>query len=247
MQEQNKDQWKLDALGNNRLGPGDTFHLKCNRCGGCCRDQDGLIMGPLDIYRMAKYLRTTPQKWLERYGTVHIGDSSRLPVVRIRMEGADRHCPFLERNLCGIQEAKPGICAIYPLGRSAKYNADGKGGSEVLYFHSGGICGGTGDTHTARGWLAQHGLDGQEGYFLAWTRLAMEASGFMLELEMTTASQKIMQLAWSMALGLLYLEYDTGKDFQAQFEANAEKLKGHMEKIKELGGGLWQKSKTGTR
>ena len=64
---------------------------------------------------------------------------------------------------------------------------------------------------------------------------------------MTTASQKIMQLAWSMALGLLYLEYDIGKDFGEQFEANAEKMKGHMEKIKELGGGLWQKSKTGTR
>ena len=247
MPEQNKAQWKLNAIENNRLGPGDRFRFECDKCGACCRNQDGLIMGPLDICRMAKYLRITPQKWVERYCTVHIGDSSRLPVVRIRMEGPDRRCPFLERNLCSVQEAKPGICAIYPLGRSAKYNADGKGGSEVLYFHNGSACGGTGATHTAREWLAQHGLDGQEGYFLAWTRLVMEASGFMTELEKTTASQKVMQMAWNMALSLLYLEYDTGKGFQAQFEANAQKLKGHTEKIKELGGGLWQKNKTGTR
>ena len=50
-----------------------------------------------------------------------------------------------------------------------------------------------------------------------------------------------------MALGLLYLEYDTGKDFDGQFEENAKKLKGYMETIRKIGGGLWQKSKTGTR
>lgn len=52
-----------------------------------------------DLYRIAKHLGIEMAGVIEKYGVCYIGASSRLPVVVMKMQGAER--PFLKRIAAG--------------------------------------------------------------------------------------------------------------------------------------------------
>lgn len=122
------------------------FGFACRGCGHlCCIDKTVLVTPP-EAARIIWYLHRHPQ--LEaglrsrniRWGSLFLGGSSGLPVLQINfipMEETNpqspRHCPFLApvyrgdpehprwANMawCGIREARPSVCRIFPIGRAS--------------------------------------------------------------------------------------------------------------------------------
>lgn len=181
------------------------------------------------------------EQWMEQYGECYIGEDSRMPIVRIRPQGETRRCPLLKNNKCSVHKAKPSVCGLYPLGRSVRYAQDEQGKpdmekSEVIYFHSGCFCGSQTGHQTVREWLEEFHLLEDESFFIRWSQVLAKTSIFLRKLEKAVTNQDIMNLAWSMVLGLLYVQYDTGKAFRLQFERNVKELKKHITAIEGMGG-----------
>ena len=231
----------LRCIENMRLELDDILPFSCTHCGGCCTHQEELLLNPLDLFRMAVELGITVEQWLEKYGEYYIGEDSRMPIVRIRPQGETRRCPLLKNNKCSVHKAKPSVCGLYPLGRTVRYVMDKQGEpnlekSEVIYFHSGCFCGSQNGHQTVRKWLEEFHLLESESFFIQWSHIVMETSQFLHWQEKKFMDQDIMNMAWDMIFGLLYVRYDTGEEFHPQFEQNVQELKSHIANIKRLGG-----------
>ena len=145
-----------------------------------------------------------------------------------------------KNNKCSVHKAKPSVCGLYPLGRSVRYAMDKQGKpdlekSEVIYFHGGCFCGSRNGHQTVREWLEEFHLLQSESFFLQWSYVIMETSQFLRRLEKAVTNRDTMNMAWNMVFGLLYVRYDTGKEFQSQFEQNVKQLKEHIADIEILG------------
>lgn len=105
-------------LEEQALGPDDTFAFSCDRCGRCCREREDVLLNPADLFRIAKFLNQTPSQVVEHYCECYIGPDSRLPLIRLRPKAYRNTCPFLGPEGCRIHQAKPTVCALYPLGRA---------------------------------------------------------------------------------------------------------------------------------
>jgi|GEM_PF-3586455 len=116
----------------------------CRGCGHlCCIDKTVLITPP-EAARIIWYLRRHPQLEASlrerniRWGSLFLGGSSGLPVLEINFipleagnPNSPKYCPFLtpvyggdpqkprwlNMAWCGIREARPSVCRIFPLGR----------------------------------------------------------------------------------------------------------------------------------
>lgn len=123
------------------------FKFTCERCGSCCWDRGDIIIHPYDLYRMSAGMGMSSGEIMNKYGKIHIGTSSFLPVATIKFnttyvteKGMEtKKCPFLKRKddylICTIHHCKPMVCALSPLGRiidSIEYN--------VLYYIPEGQC-----------------------------------------------------------------------------------------------------------
>lgn len=231
----------IEGIENRQLKLDDTLPFSCTHCGGCCVHQEELLLNPLDLFRLAKELGITMEQWMEQYGECYIGEDSRMPIVRIRPQGETRRCPLLKNNKCSVHKAKPSVCGLYPLGRLVRYAQDEQGKpdmekSEVIYFHSGCFCGSQTGHQTVREWLEEFHLLEDESFFIRWSQVLAKTSIFLRKLEKAVTNQDIMNLAWSMVLGLLYVQYDTGKAFRLQFERNVQELRKHIAAIESMGG-----------
>lgn len=230
----------MKCMENWQMELDDTLPFSCTHCGGCCVHQEELLLNPLDLFRMAVYLGITVEQWLDRYGECYIGEDSRMPILRIRPRGQARRCPLQKNNKCSVHKAKPSVCGLYPLGRSVRYAMDKQGKpdlekSEVIYFHGGCFCGSRDGHQTVREWLEEFHLLQSESFFLQWSYVIMETSQFLRRLEKVVTNKDIMMMVWNMVFGLLYARYDTGKEFQSQFEQNVKQLKEHIADIERLG------------
>lgn len=230
----------MECIENRRMKMDDVLPFSCTHCGGCCVHQEELLLNPLDLFRMAVELGITVEQWLEQYGECYIGEDSQMPIVRICPQGETRRCPLLKNNKCSVHKAKPSVCGLYPLGRTVRYGLDENEKldmekSEVIYFHNGRFCGSLMGNQTVREWLEKFHLLQSESFFLQWSHVLMETSQFLRRLEKVVTKKDIMNIVWGMVFGLLYAEYDTGKEFQPQFERNVQKLKRHIADIERLG------------
>ncbi|MGB9713182.1 MAG: YkgJ family cysteine cluster protein, partial [Dissulfurimicrobium hydrothermale] len=99
-----------------------------------CHDLN-LILTPYDILRLKKCLGLKSWDFLKRYTSVHVGPGSGLPVVMLKMEGADMKCPFLETGKgCTVYDDRPGACRTYPLARISCRSKDRNGVEEFYYI-----------------------------------------------------------------------------------------------------------------
>ena len=105
---------KMEIMEAEKMSPQDTFRFRCDSCGKCCRNRGDILLNPHDIVRMQKYLELSLKEILDIYCEAYIGESSRVPIVRLRHAAV---CVFLMHGKCLIQEAKPSVCVLYPLGR----------------------------------------------------------------------------------------------------------------------------------
>jgi hypothetical protein len=83
----------------------------------CCRDLSQAL-SPYDVLRLTRHLRLDSAEFRQRYGSLHAGPGSGLPVMSLRpAAGAERLCPFVGAAGCRVYPDRPASCRLYPLAR----------------------------------------------------------------------------------------------------------------------------------
>ena len=85
-------------------GPSDIFN--CIKCGDCCKGYGGTFVSGDEIRKIADYLKTDPERFVENYCQMSGGK----PVLG---QGKDGYCIFWE-DICKIHPVKPRMCKMWP-------------------------------------------------------------------------------------------------------------------------------------
>lgn len=90
----------------------------CKGCSSCCRGMgDTVILDPFDVYRLTTGLGKSFEELMNGSIALHVEKGIILP--HVQMEEKSGHCVFLnEEGRCRIHAYRPGLCRIFPLGRS---------------------------------------------------------------------------------------------------------------------------------
>ena len=221
---------RLKEIANNldklKIGPDDTFSFGCTMCGKCCINREDILINPKDVYNIARKLDITPTDVLKEYCDAYIGEDSRMPIVRLQPRGIVKRCPFLKELKCSIHEAKPTLCATFPIGRCLVNDADKPEGfkpEDIIYILTDPRCGDKSEKHTVREWLESFNILLDDEFFIKWQDTIISTSDVLRNLEKMMVPET-MQTIWDIALLTLYVDYTTKEEFMPQFERNREKL-----------------------
>lgn len=210
---------------NKQLGLDEPFHFHCTICGKCCINREDILLTPKDLYNLARELHQTPEAVFDQYCECYVGADSRLPVVRLKPQGSVRLCPLLKDRKCSVHNAKPTVCALFPIGRGMDVEKDRINEvttADIRYFFTNPDCGDKSETHTVRDWLGAFGIPLQDEFFIQWQKCVMKLSLRFREMEKKLGSD--MCIVWDSALVLLYLTYEVGMEFEPQFKENTAQL-----------------------
>lgn len=196
------------------------FH--CQLCGGCCRNvEDSIMLEPMDVYRLARYLREQgePVAGTEDILAEYAHPSwlvSNFPIFLLNTVGPFNVCTFLKEGRCAVYEARPRVCRLYPF-----TVAPGEKGRDFRYilcrekphhFSEGQVA--------VKEWLAQN--------FSREARDALKADFDAI----AVIGQNIRAIGPAEFQNMLmrflyyrYYNYDLDKPFLPQFRSNLEKLK----------------------
>ena len=203
----------------------DRFEFHCTQCGKCCEHREDILLNPQDLFRMAKFLKQSPADVVNHYCEVYIGPDSRIPIVRLLPEGPTKRCPFLVRNKCRIHEAKPTVCAMFPIGRAQRFDFHTrKPLPGIIYILDKPPCGDESETHTVREWLDGFHIPVEDPFYLEWSEATMLFSESFQKLEKINPAATAM-LVFPAVYEHLYLAYRTDEEFLPQFQENLKKTK----------------------
>lgn len=189
-----------------------TFVFKCDGCGNCCKNRDDILLNAHDIYRIRKYLNITFDEFLGTYCETYIGRTSKLPIVRLRAEPI---CVFLMHRKCLIQEAKPSVCALFPLGRYTT-NKPWK----TTYFLQNIECGTKDQVNQVEDWIKILGKEQEECTYL-WASMLQMATDITCKISEPEQLKK-----WEGTIfWYLYLDYDVQKEFMPQLRERVDIIK----------------------
>lgn len=225
-------------IENMTIGLDDTFQFHCTQCGLCCVNREDILLSPMDIFKMSKELGMTHTQFFAKYCEAYIGDTSRMPVVRLQPVGDEMRCPLLKNHKCSVHKVKPSVCGLFPLGRytsvkSDEYSADAIGNSEVKYLLQPIECGDNSQTHTVREWLSEFDIKTEDEAFIRWHQTIATLGNKISELEKKWDMMTMMEV-WFMVRVFLYERYDTDQPFAPQFEENAGIVTHMLEDIPRL-------------
>lgn len=201
-------------LGLKMMGADDLFAFRCTACGACCYGREDILLSPYDLKRMAECLGLEMAETLQKYARWYVGHYSALPVVVMKMRGEEARCPFLEERKCAIQEAKPTVCALFPLGRLGAEN-----GRNIRYFMQKVDCGAKDREWTVREWLEESAHQDSEEWFATWQDAILPLVRRMQSLR-PRLGERSLQVTESGLLVLLYVNYTREGDFLTEFRAN---------------------------
>ena len=222
----------FDAM---RIDLDGTFPFHCTMCGKCCINREDILLNAQDVYRMSKELGMTPQAFVERYGETYVGGDSRIPIVRLLPHGTIKRCPLLKDRKCMVHNAKPTVCAMFPIGRCLRLDPEAGvpekfTAENIEYIFMAPGCGDKTETHTVREWLRDFGISDKDEFFLKWQKTILDLSEIFRAAEKKTDTSR-MVFAWNLTFIALYLNYETEKDFLPQFEENA---RGILEAVRKM-------------
>ncbi len=212
--------YNMEQIEKNVLGMDDKFEFKCLQCGNCCRNRTDILLMPYDIFRMSKHLQMETIDFFYKYCEVYLGGETKVPIVRLLPKAHNNVCPLLHKGLCRVHEAKPTVCALYPLGR---FSSSAKG-SETKYFTQNVTCGGKGEFHTLSQWLSKFDVEKSNITFKLWYDFIFSVQGKMKKHHENIKSTAFDNLS-KLFLVNIYLKYDTDKEFEEQFERNMSFMK----------------------
>lgn len=183
-----------------------------------CKQEKLIILSPYDLYVIAKKLDITFSELVDEYCKKIIGEGSKIPLVAIETQ----KCPFLQGGRCIAEKEKPFKCKIYPLKNGINIK------SEVFYTDS-SKKGKKGQKGSAEKWLKKNGVtDDEEMYEKEWYELTSEIVKFIYT---KIHSYEEFVLFQSALAFMLYLTYDTQKDFYSQFKEQAQSIKTYMQSL----------------
>lgn len=201
------------------IGLEDEFGFSCRGCGGCCKGREDIVLSGFDLYRLCKRLQLPPQVVINGYCRLYTGSISRMPVVRLEPRADDDNCPFLWQNRCTVHDAKPLVCALYPLGQTIELNGN------ITYFVQDTGCGGPRLQFRLKDYLDSFGIRDREALDLQWARLNL---GLSKRLRTAAERQNVSKLALKVArrriAHALYLDYDFQKPYEEQLAQNLRSL-----------------------
>ena len=154
-----------------------------------------------------------------------------MPIVRLQPRGIVKRCPFLKERKCSIHEAKPTVCATFPIGRCLVNDTDRPGvfkPEDIIYILNAPGCGDKSEKHTVREWLESFNIPLNDEFFIKWQETVLGSSDVLRELE-KRMEPDTMHTIWNIALLMLYVDYDTKEEFMPQFEMNIEKLSAQLD------------------
>lgn len=202
-----------EILNLPKLGKEDTFAFGCNRCGSCCREREDILLTPLDLFKIAKYLNMNIQLILIDYCEAYEGPDSKVPIVRIKPREYRRTCPFAKKEGCLIHPVKPAVCALFPLGRMTDARTN-----EFTYFMQPVSCGNKKQVQTVRQWLDGFSMLEEESFTVMWHQKVGELSEILREIyNRISINHDAIHFG---LLALLYLQYNLEADFEPQFMEN---------------------------
>lgn len=177
----------MDGLARAEIGLDDEFKFRCTQCGNCCRNREDILLNPRDVYNMAKELKITPDETVQKYCKAYIGQDSRMPIIRLQPRSLTRRCPMLKYGKCIIHNAKPAVCAMFPIGRYVLTNegaaATGVSEGTIRYIFTNPGCGDASETHTVREWLRDFGIPEQDEFFIKWQETVIGLVKILPEME----------------------------------------------------------------
>ncbi len=190
----------------------DLAEVSCNGCMGqasCCHGMGGsVILDPYDIFRITLQMKLTFEQLLADKLELNVVDGIILP--NLKMSGPSEACAFLkEDGRCSIHGSRPGICRIFPLGR---YYAD----HGFQYFLQANECRNTSKTKAKISkWIDTPDLEKYERYLVEWHYFLNDCEDMIKKAAQETLIKNINMYL----LNSFYVkQYDSDKDFYAQFE-----------------------------
>lgn len=218
----------IDNFDNMKIGLDDTFQFSCKQCGKCCINREDILLSPLDLFRLSQKLNMTPEEFVEKYGEASIGGSSRMVIIRLRPRGSIKRCPLLKDRKCSVHDAKPTVCAMFPIGRTFRMDASKYGKEQVStknieYIFNGEHCGNA-ETHTVREWFKSFGIPIEDEFFVEWQNTICELYEIIHVAEKKFKSESTMNVLWSSIYAAIYLNYNIEQDFMPQFLKNRNEL-----------------------
>lgn len=194
----------IDIEKLNYVTKEDTFKFRCTCCGACCRHRDDILLNAYDIFRLMKYLNISFQQFIEKYCECYIGHSSLIPVIRLRPKGSNHICPLLNKGKCIVHEAKPTVCALFPLGRII--NPETK---QIRYFVQDVDCGAKDEDVVVGDWLQDFSINDQ--CFVIWSEITAKLAMFMRE---NAVFQK--EQYYNIIFAIMYRNFNLDEEFVPQ-------------------------------
>lgn len=218
----------IEEKGMNLIGLDDKFRFGCIQCGKCCINREDIVLSAKDVYRISKKLRMEPHEMISEYGELYVGRDSRAPIARLLPRGSVRRCRFLENRKCAIHDAKPAVCAMYPIGRFIEVEKQAGGTAcrketKTQYVLNTTGCNDKAETYTVRQWLEMFDIPVEDAFFIMWQEAIIETSLRMKKYE-AKYKKEIIEGVWNVIFILLYLDYDMEEEFMPQFEENLGKV-----------------------
>lgn len=211
-----------------RIDVDEPFQFHCTQCGDCCRDREDILLTARDLFQIAQKLKMSPAEVVNRYGETYIGAPSRLPIIRLRPLGPFKQCSLLRNNKCLVHDAKPAVCAMFPIGRMLELKLEEKHPNhmvkpqiEYICIHPG--CGDDSETHTVQEWLHRFGIALDDAFFIEWSQTLTKLS-VALQKQEQNINEKRMEQLWNAIFICLYLNYDINESFYPQFQSNATRV-----------------------
>ena len=234
----------IDNFEQYRIGLEDTFAFKCRNCGKCCKNRDDILLNSRDVFNVAGALNLSNEKTIEKYCETYIGQNSRVPIIRLKPVGNNKVCPLLSGNRCLVHSLKPTVSAAYPIGRVFAFaNMDNNESLVALEFRPNEIqyvlnqvsCGSAKRRQTVREWLEMFNIPIDDTFFLEWNKAVQAIGSFVRKFEEKPgASAKILNVLLNAICVDLYLNYDSQKEFQPQFESNVTRMHEAISKFQEM-------------
>lgn len=209
----------LNQMGVKELQMDDTFEFGCKMCGNCCRNRSQKInITGLDLYNIAKAQSISTKEAFEKYTSLTLEPHTELPYIQL-VERLDGSCRLLRKGKCMIQEEKPVVCRLYPLGRACDT-------VNHIYFEQGDICRGNAQKIKVRDWLESFKIFEVEEESVLWARFLKGCSSYLMKLQKKPKRNRdlIEEFKFKCILAF-YINYDMSKTFLENLKFNMEKLK----------------------
>lgn len=212
---------------------GDMVKVGCHDCAGCfeccCDMGQSIILDPYDIYRLTRNLNLSFQELMAAHIELHVEDGLILPNLKMTEssvlvgEGVTSkatqpsmppRCSFLnEEGRCSIHAIRPGICRLFPLGRSYE-------GDKLKYFLLNDACPIPNKTKMKVGkWLGMPQPVSYEKFLITWHSFV---KGMRALLEEHAEDESYTKMLTMKFLEIFYIKPYETEDFYREFAGRLE-------------------------